>query len=75
LGFFSHPAYRFDINDNIVAPYASVRPRVAILREQGVNGHVEMAAAFDKAGFTSIDVHMTDIISGPALQIALNHYA
>jgi phosphoribosylformylglycinamidine synthase len=54
----------FDINDNIVAPYASVRPRVAILREQGVNGHVEMAAAFDKAGFTSIDVHMTDIISG-----------
>ncbi|MBT5221591.1 MAG: phosphoribosylformylglycinamidine synthase [Gammaproteobacteria bacterium] len=54
----------FDINENIVAPYASVRPRVAILREQGVNGHVEMAAAFDKAGFTSIDVHMTDIISG-----------
>ena len=54
----------FDINENIVAPFASVRPRVAILREQGVNGHVEMAAAFDKAGFTSIDVHMTDIISG-----------
>jgi phosphoribosylformylglycinamidine synthase len=36
---------------------------VAILREQGVNGHVEMAAAFDKAGFTAIDVHMSDIIS------------
>ena len=40
------------------------RPRVAILREQGVNGHVEMAAAFDKAGFTPVDVHMTDILSG-----------
>ncbi|MCK5354187.1 MAG: phosphoribosylformylglycinamidine synthase subunit PurQ, partial [Methyloprofundus sp.] len=54
----------FDINENIAAPFSSIRPRVAILREQGVNGHVEMAAAFDKAGFTSIDVHMTDIISG-----------
>lgn len=54
----------FDIQENIVAPFASVRPRVAILREQGVNGHVEMAAAFDKAGFASVDVHMTDIISG-----------
>ena len=40
------------------------RPRVAILREQGVNGHVEMAAAFDRAGFTAVDVHMTDIIAG-----------
>ncbi|WP_283743593.1 phosphoribosylformylglycinamidine synthase [Sideroxydans sp. CL21] len=40
------------------------RPRMAILREQGVNGHVEMAAAFDRAGFTSVDVHMSDIISG-----------
>ena len=40
------------------------RPRVAILREQGVNGFVEMAAAFDRAGFTAIDVHMTDIIAG-----------
>jgi phosphoribosylformylglycinamidine synthase len=42
----------------------SDRPKVAILREQGVNGHVEMAWAFDAAGFTSVDVHMTDIISG-----------
>ncbi len=41
-----------------------VRPRVAILREQGVNGQVEMAAAFDRAGFDSIDVHMSDIIGG-----------
>ena len=53
----------FDVTENIAAPFTVVRPRVAILREQGVNGHVEMAAAFDKAGFTSIDVHMTDIIS------------
>jgi len=41
-----------------------VRPEVAILREQGVNGHVEMAAAFDSAGFESFDVHMSDLISG-----------
>jgi phosphoribosylformylglycinamidine synthase len=41
-----------------------VRPRVAILREQGVNGQIEMAAAFDRAGFAAIDVHMTDIIAG-----------
>jgi phosphoribosylformylglycinamidine synthase len=40
------------------------RPHVAILREQGINGHMEMAAAFDRAGFTSIDVHMTDLLSG-----------
>ncbi len=41
-----------------------VRPRVAILREQGVNGHMEMAAAFDRAGFCSVDVHMTDLLAG-----------
>jgi len=40
------------------------RPKIAILREQGVNGHVEMAAAFDRAGFAAVDVHMSDIISG-----------
>ena len=40
------------------------RPRIAILREQGVNGQVEMAAAFDRAGFTAIDVHMSDLIAG-----------
>ncbi|HBF33611.1 TPA: phosphoribosylformylglycinamidine synthase, partial [Candidatus Sumerlaeota bacterium] len=40
------------------------RPRMAILREQGVNGQIEMAAAFDRAGFDSIDVHMTDLLSG-----------
>jgi len=42
------------------------KPRVAILREQGVNGHVEMAAAFDRAGFEALDVHMTDLIAGRA---------
>jgi phosphoribosylformylglycinamidine synthase len=42
------------------------RPRVAILREQGVNGQVEMAAAFDRAGFEAVDLHMTDLISGRA---------
>ena len=55
----------FDVNDDICARFAdSDRPKVAILREQGVNGHVEMAAAFDRAGFAAIDVHMTDIIAG-----------
>ncbi len=43
---------------------SGVRPKVAILREQGVNGQVEMAAAFDRAGFEAIDVHMSDILSG-----------
>ncbi len=55
----------FDLNDDITAPYInSFRPKVAVLREQGVNGHVEMAAAFDQAGFDSIDVHMSDIVDG-----------
>lgn len=53
----------FDINEDISAPYlSSMRPRIAVLREQGVNGHMEMAAAFDRAGFNAIDVHMTDLI-------------
>ena len=42
------------------------RPRIAILREQGVNGQVEMAAAFDRAGFEAVDVHMTDLVAGRA---------
>lgn len=56
----------FDINENIAAPYInlSVRPNVAILREQGVNGQIEMAASFDRAGFNAIDVHMSDLMSG-----------
>ncbi len=55
----------FDINEDVSTPYLNLtRPKMAILREQGVNGQVEMAAAFDRAGFTSYDVHMSDIISG-----------
>ncbi len=46
------------------SPKALVKPRVAILREQGVNSQTEMAAAFDRAGFAAVDVHMTDILSG-----------
>ncbi|WP_434130560.1 phosphoribosylformylglycinamidine synthase [Methylocaldum sp. GT1BB] len=57
----------FDPDGDVAAPFiAKGRPRVAILREQGVNGHVEMAAAFDRAGFTAVDVHMSDILSGHA---------
>jgi phosphoribosylformylglycinamidine synthase len=58
----------FDINEDIAAPYINnkAKPRIAILREQGVNGQLEMAAAFDRAGFDAIDVHMSDIISGEA---------
>lgn len=61
-----HAQLTFDIEDDISAPYLNIgeKPRVAILREQGVNGQVEMAAAFDRAGFTGVDVHMSDIIAG-----------
>ncbi|HJV10975.1 MAG TPA: phosphoribosylformylglycinamidine synthase, partial [Burkholderiales bacterium] len=45
---------------------SGAKPRIAILREQGVNGQVEMAAAFDRAGFEAVDVHMTDLIAGRA---------
>ena len=56
----------FDAADDVAAPMIAtgVRPRVAILREQGVNGQAEMAAAFDRAGFEAIDVHMSDLKSG-----------
>jgi phosphoribosylformylglycinamidine synthase len=47
-----------------VIEQASERPKIAILREQGVNGHVEMAAAFDRAGFAAVDVHMSDVLEG-----------
>ncbi|MEA3406227.1 MAG: phosphoribosylformylglycinamidine synthase [Pseudomonadota bacterium] len=60
----------FDVNDDITAEFVGQpRPKVAILREQGVNGQQEMAAAFDKAGFDAVDVHMTDVLSG-AVQFA-----
>jgi phosphoribosylformylglycinamidine synthase len=60
------PKINFDAAENIAAPFiaSGVRPKVAILREQGVNGQMEMAAAFDRAGFSAIDVHMSDILSG-----------
>jgi len=56
----------FDIDADVAAPFIATgkRPRVAVLREQGVNGQVEMAAAFDAAGFAAADVHMSDILSG-----------
>jgi phosphoribosylformylglycinamidine synthase len=56
----------FDIDADIAAPYIATgaRPRIAILREQGVNGQLEMAAAFDRAGFEAIDVHVSDLESG-----------
>ncbi|MDG2421374.1 MAG: phosphoribosylformylglycinamidine synthase [Gammaproteobacteria bacterium] len=56
----------FDVNEDVSAAYLNlgVKPKVAILREQGVNGQLEMAAAFNLSGFSAIDVHMTDIIDG-----------
>lgn len=58
----------FDMDADVAAPYVGgARPRMAILREQGVNGQVEMAAAFDRAGFDTFDVHMSDLMSGRVL--------
>ncbi len=56
----------FDIADDIAAPMIAtgVRPKIAILREQGVNGQAEMAAAFHRAGFEAVDVHMSDLKAG-----------
>lgn len=55
----------FDLNEPVEAPFiATRRPNMVILREQGVNGHVEMAAAFDKVGFNTVDVHMSDLLAG-----------
>ncbi len=56
----------YDINESISAPYLNtgIKPKIAILREQGINGHVEMAAAFTQAGFDAYDVHMSEILSG-----------
>ena len=60
------PLLTFAPDEVPAAPYLSTdaRPGVAILREQGVNSHVEMAAAFNRAGFRAVDVHMTDILAG-----------
>ncbi|MEQ1534142.1 MAG: phosphoribosylformylglycinamidine synthase [Sideroxydans sp.] len=74
-----HVKLTYDLNENMLPSPAGgrgiegegrsasinlSRPKMAILREQGVNGHVEMAAAFDRAGFAAVDVHMSDVISG-----------
>ncbi|MGD8862460.1 MAG: phosphoribosylformylglycinamidine synthase, partial [Myxococcales bacterium] len=60
-----HAELGFDPAEDVTAPLRSAeRPRVAVLREQGVNGQVEMAAAFDRAGFAAVDVHMSDILQG-----------
>lgn len=62
------PLLGFDPAEDVAAPYigTGARPAVAILREQGVNGQAEMAAAFDRAGFAAVDVHMSDLIAGRA---------
>ncbi|CAN7600907.1 phosphoribosylformylglycinamidine synthase [Acidovorax sp. LjRoot66] len=62
-----HVHLTFDTADNVAAPYLNLaRPKVAILREQGVNSHIEMAYAFTEAGFEAYDVHMTDLQTGRA---------
>ncbi len=60
------PHITFDLAERVSAPFVArgARPRMAILREQGVNGQIEMAAAFHRAGFESVDVHMSDILGG-----------
>ncbi|MCC7549250.1 MAG: phosphoribosylformylglycinamidine synthase [Burkholderiales bacterium] len=60
-----HAHLTFDIAQDIAAPYITrgAQPRIAVLREQGVNGQIEMAAAFDRAGFQAVDVHMSDVIA------------
>src|SRR6266581_1327767 len=59
-------ALTFDPGEDIAAPFIAkgARPKIAVLREQGVNGQVEMAAAFDRAGFEAHDVHMSDLVAG-----------
>jgi phosphoribosylformylglycinamidine synthase len=60
-----HSELSFDVNEDVSAPYIKkgTKPKIAILREQGVNSHVEMAAAFNRAGFDAIDVHMSDLVA------------
>lgn len=68
------PKLTFEPREDVAAPLIKlgVRPRVAILREQGVNGQMEMAAAFTRAGFEAVDVHMSDVLSG---RITLGEFA
>ncbi|MGR4875190.1 phosphoribosylformylglycinamidine synthase [Pseudoxanthomonas sp. LARHCG66] len=68
------PKLSFDAGDDVAAPFIAMgkRPKVAILREQGVNGQIEMASAFTRAGFDAFDVHMSDLISG---RVALDGFS
>ncbi len=68
------PKLSFDAGDDIAAPFIATgkRPKVAILREQGVNGQIEMASAFTRAGFDAFDVHMSDLIAG---RVALDGFS
>ncbi len=59
-----HATLTFDPSQGLPFIHEGIKPQIAILREQGVNGQNEMAAAFDRAGFTSVDVHMSDLMSG-----------
>ena len=63
-----HSELSFDVNEDITTPFiqTNTRPKIAILREQGVNGQMEMAAAFRYAGFDAIDVTMSDLMAGRA---------
>ena len=62
---WDQPGMRPELEFDIAAPVVcGTRPAVAILRDQGVNGHLEMAAAFDAAGFRAVDVHMSDLLDG-----------
>ncbi|ACA11760.1 phosphoribosylformylglycinamidine synthase [Xylella fastidiosa subsp. multiplex Griffin-1] len=60
------PTLSFDPAADVAMPFIStgIRPKVAILREQGINGHIEMALCFERAGFHSVDIHMNDLITG-----------
>ncbi|UGQ48524.1 phosphoribosylformylglycinamidine synthase [Massilia endophytica] len=60
------PKLTFDLAENVAAPFlaSGARPRVAILREQGVNSHIETAWVMHQSGFAAVDVHMSDLISG-----------
>src|SRR3569832_1546294 len=62
------PKLTFDPQQDVAGPFiaSGARPRVAILREQGVNSHVETAYAMHKSGFAAIDVHMSDLLAGRA---------
>ena len=67
------PKVPFDMQDDVAAPYIAtgVRPKVAILREQGVNSQVETAYVMHKSGFAAVDVHMSDLIAG---RVKLDHF-